>query len=235
MRIGINGVCHGERRCRRAMALITMLLLPAMQLPVLAQPLRVEIIRNPEYKEVRYCVFQDGCRLCWEAYETQINAGVVKSRTDCRLSLQAQSPGLKALLEKSIAADSGRPAVHTLFWGRLVPDVPQDDMQMAKRLALAAFQSPGWDCKKGRPRSGDDNPFVRDLANGAMIYEELRALFAFTGRRIHMSGVEKVLVGPAGQLPFYDELAAQGVGRGDRLPFDALVWFTIEAPKKEGE
>ena len=214
------------------MALISMLLLPVMQIPVLAQPLRVEIIRNPEYKDVRYCVSQDDCRLCWETYETQINAGVVKSRTDCRLSLEAQSSGLKALLEEIVAADSGRPAVHTLFWGRLVPDVPQDDMQMAKRLALAAFRSSGWDRKKGQPRSGGDNPFVRDLANGAVIYEELRALFASTGRRIHVSGVEKVLVMPAGQLPFYDELAAQGVGRGDRLPFDALVWFTIEAQKK---
>lgn len=100
---------------------------------------------------------------------------------------------------------------------------------MAVRLALAAKRSPGWDAVKGKPRSRDINAFARKLANAASIYEELRPVFARAGLSIALSSVEKVLVLPAAQLPFFEELRKQGVAGRDRLPFDFQAWFAIRS------
>ena len=114
----------------------------------------------------------------------------------------------------------------TVSWGRLFPDGPTDST-MAIRLALAAKRSPAWDAAKGKPRTGDINAFVRKLANDAAIYEELRPVFRQAGLSIKLTSVEKVLVLPAGQLPFFERLRGKGVGARDRLPFDCQTWFSI--------
>ena len=79
----------------------------------------------------------------------------------------------------------------------------------------------------GKPKKGDINRFVKDLANREMIYPELKELFDGFNRSIRLSTVEKVRVQEAGQLPFFDQLQQQGIQAGDRLPFDCLVWFSV--------
>jgi hypothetical protein len=77
--------------------------------------------------------------------------------------------------------------------------------------------------------------FVRDLANGAMIYRGAAiALFAFTeGRQIHVSAVEKVLVLPAGTASrFLTELASRGVQRGGSVALRLLSSGLPLKPKK---
>jgi hypothetical protein len=98
---------------------------------------------------------------------------------------------------------------------------------MPLRLALAAYRSPQWDVRRGRPLSGDLNRFVKDLANREPIYPELRALFVRFHRSISIASVEKVRVLKAENLPFYGELKKQGVQAADKLPFDCMVWFSL--------
>lgn len=198
-------------------------------LPVKAAPqeFEVEVTRRTEYQDSSYCLTLDTCRLCWQTQQSPINQGIVQSRTRCTKSLLDQMDGLRAVLTTIVHRDPDGASLHTLFWGRLAPDPPQDDLQMAMRLALAAFQSDRWDRKRGRPVQGESVYWVRDLANSAMIYPELQKLFNSFGRRITVASVEKVLVLPAGQMPFFERLKAHGVKKGDKLPYDCLTWFSI--------
>jgi hypothetical protein len=193
----------------------------------ISQAPEVEVLRQPEYQEIQYCLAVDDCRLCWKTHLNRINRGIVQSRTRCTKSLEDQLDGLSALMTEIVNHDPNGASLHTLFWGRLVPDTPQDDLKMAMRLALAAFKSDQWDRKKGKPVQGETVYWVRDLANSVMIYPELRKLFNSFDRRIKVAGVEKVLVLPAGRLPFFEKLKAHGVREGDKLPYDCLTWFSI--------
>jgi hypothetical protein len=95
------------------------------------------------------------------------------------------------------------------------------------RLALAAKRSPEWDAVQGAPRSGDINRWVRKLANEASIYEELRPVFREAGLEINLTGVEMVLVEPAGRLKFFEALREAGVRADDKVPFDCQAWFSV--------
>ncbi len=210
---------------------VMMLMVAALLGPFRAQASDVDIVRNDEFKQTHYCVTRMDCRLCWETYQTELNRGIVKSRSRCEQPLEAQLPGLSRLLSAIVSPVSGESPLHTLFWGRLSPDHSQDDLEMSKRLALAAFRSPAWDNQHGRPAQGHSNDAVRKLANDATIFVELRSLFAEFGYQIRVSAVEKVLVTAAHQLPFFGALASQGIGKDDRLPYDCLIWFSI-GPEK---
>ena len=83
--------------------------------------------------------------------------------------------------------------------------------------------------KKGRPKNGDINGFVKDLANRQMIYPELKELFEGFHKSITFSCAEKVLVLEAGKLPFFDQLKPHGIKASDRLPFDCMAWFSVSA------
>ena len=98
---------------------------------------------------------------------------------------------------------------------------------LAVRLALAAKRSPEWDAARGAPRGGDINGWVRKLANDALIYEELRPVFREVGLEIRCASVEKVLILPAGKLPFFDKLREAGAQAKDKLPFDCQTWFSV--------
>ena len=120
-------------------------------------------------------------------------------------------------------------AFRALSWGRLAPDqrVPHE---MSYRLALAAFESPLWDKKRGRAKTGHENNCVVELANKADIYRELKLIFATLNRSVRFSSAEKVLVMEAGKLPFFDALKMHGVQAKDRLPFDCQAWFSVSSP-----
>jgi hypothetical protein len=84
------------------------------------------------------------------------------------------------------------------------------DWTLSERLTLAAGKSPLWDRVKGRPRSGHENKFVKEIANQAMIYPELKEMFARHGYEIEVSAVEKVFIDPQ-----------------TKLPYDCLTWFSL--------
>ena len=175
----------------------------------------VKVQRDPALRETTYSIEQGSCRINWTTFETDLNRGVILHRPTCELPLAQQTPLISRLLHEVLKAGELR----TLSWGRLFPDGVRDTT-MSARLALAAKRSPAWDAVKGKPRTGDINGFVRKLANDARIYEELRPVFEQAGFSVDLTSVEKVLVMPAGQLPFFERLRGEGVRPSDRVPFD---------------
>jgi hypothetical protein len=190
------------------------------ELPVVA------VARDTQFNEIRYRGTLSGCVVEWIVRDTE--PAVVRQRSQGTMSLEQQLPLMRAVGAAFFHQDPHAGELRTLFWGRLTPDESRGGPQeMGFRLALAAFGSPGWDRVRGRPRDGDLNGFVRQLANEAMIYPELKALFAAFGRDITFASAEKVLVMRADGLPFYDRLQPHGVRGTDKLPFDCLTWFAV--------
>jgi hypothetical protein len=167
--------------------------------------------------ETHYLIARGACRIRWElrAVEPQ----VLLHRAHCTLPLAQQAPMFEMLWR---ALPPGQ-----LFWGRLCPDAGCGERELSQRLALAAFRAPEWDARRGRPLQGHENAVVRQLANAAPIYPELRELFAGLGQTVELSGVEKVLVAPAATLPYWPALQAAGVPADAKLPYDALAWFSL--------
>jgi hypothetical protein len=189
----------------------------------------VAVLRHTAYNETTYRIAQEGCAIEWMVRD--VEPQVVKHRARCTATLAEQLPLMQAVAAVFYRQDPNAEAFRTLFWGRLTPDETRDGPQeMAYRLALTAFKSPGWDARQGKPKDGDINGFVRKLANEALIYPELEALFARFNRKIRFSSAEKVLVLRADKLAFFDRLKAEGVGASDKLPFDCLAWFSVRAP-----
>ncbi len=148
-------------------------------------------------------------------------AASVRRPWRCRLQL------LEHICREFFQNRENAEAFRTLFWGRLEPDTPNGSRELSLRLALAAHQSPDWDARRGRPRSGDFNGFVKALANSALIYPELKELFEHFHKTLRFSCAEKVLVMEAGKLPFYEQLKQHGVKASERLPFDCMAWFSV--------
>lgn len=190
---------------------------------------RVVIEQRTHEDQTPYAVIyragRGDCSVSWIAYRNE--PGVVKYDADCPASLAEQLPLLNAIGATYLSQDRDAAAFHVLFWGRLAPDDVRASREMALRLALAAFRSDGWDKSRGKPKAGDINQFVRDLANQARIYPELTELFTGLQRSVVLTHVEKVLVVKAKKLPFFQELEKQGVKKSDRLPFDCMAWFSI--------
>jgi hypothetical protein len=186
----------------------------------------VLVEHNSGLLETNYTVRSAGCTISWEIYESEANRGVIRQRSDCELTLSEQAPLIEKVLRKVMETDVDAAQFRTLSWGRLYPDGARD-ATMAVRLALAAKRSSEWDAMRGAPRSGDINGWARKLANDALIYEELKRIFTEAGLDIRMANVEKVLVQPARDLPFFDRLRAGGVQASDKLPFDFQAWFSM--------
>jgi len=153
----------------------------------------------------------------------------------CPAPLVSHLPLLREVCATYLSSDPDAAVFGTLFWGRLMPDTGGASLEMPFRLAAAAFKAGEWDKVSGRPGNGDINGFVRDLANRACIYPELRELFAGFHRTVSLTHVEKVLVLKAGDLPFFPELAALGARPNDYLPFDCMAWFGITPDGRDND
>ena len=186
----------------------------------------VVVKHDPENRETDYTIVSGDCRITWTVYKTEANRGVFRHRSDCGLTLAEQAPLVGKVLRKVMATGVEAAGFRTLSWGRLCPDGARDTT-MPARLALAAKRSAEWDAAKGAPRSGDVNGWVRKLANEALIYAELLPVFSQSGLEIKLTSVEKVLVLPAGRLPFFEKLREGGVRAPDRVPFDCQTWFSV--------
>ena len=172
-----------------------------------------------------YRIVSGDCTIEWIVRDSEKD--VVKHRAQCAAPLKRQLPLLIKVGTEFFSNDRHAQTLRTLFWGGVEPEGKPASRELSLRLALAAYQSSGWDLKKGKPKKEDINRFVRDLANKKMIYPELQELFEGFGRSITLRTVEKVRVLEAGQLPFFEQLQQQGIQKNDRLPFDCLVWFSI--------
>ncbi|MBI5591580.1 MAG: hypothetical protein HY881_13980 [Deltaproteobacteria bacterium] len=186
-------------------------------------------IEQQELSETVYSLGDESCELSLTAYESGPNLGVVVVRSKCDASWQRQLSLLEKGLARVLEDEKQARVFRALSWGRLAPDqrVPHE---MSYRLALAAFESPLWDKKRGREKRGFKNDCVVELANKANIYKELKLIFAAMNRSVRFSSAEKVLVMEAGKLPFFDALKTHGVKAKDRLPFDCQAWFSVSGP-----
>lgn len=174
-----------------------------------------------------YGISSGDCAVKWIVYRNELNRGVIKHSSQCSWPLGQQLPLLSRLCEEVLGTDQDAQTFRTLFWGGLVPERKPLSLELSLRLALAAYRSPSWDARRGRPVHGDLNRFVKDLANSQPIYPELKTVFGRFHRSITLAGVEKVRVLKARDLPFYDELRKEGVQAGDKLPFDCMAWFSV--------
>jgi hypothetical protein len=187
----------------------------------------VVIEHSAQWNATIYKISSKDCTIEWIARNSEI--GVIKHSAECTLPLAEQIPLLEKICAEFFSKDKNAQAFRTLYWGRLEPDTPNGSRELSLRLALAAYKSPGWDTKKGKPKNGDINGFVKDLANKEMIYPELKKLFERFHKSIKFSCAEKVLVLKTDKLPFYEQLKQQGVKAADKLPFDCMTWFSVEA------
>jgi hypothetical protein len=141
-------------------------------------------------------------------YETELNKDILRLRSESELPLKDQVEIISMILEKMPKERRFR----TFFIGRL-QNAFGADHTLSERLSLAAGQSPLWDKEKGRPRSGHENQCVKEIANQAMIYPELKEMFAKHGYEIEVSSVEKVLIDTQ-----------------TKLPYDCMTWFSLSKP-----
>jgi hypothetical protein len=103
-----------------------------------------------------------GCTIKWIARDAEI--GVIKHWSHCTASLSEQLSLWEQICATFFNKDKNTQVFRTLFWGRLEPEAQNGSRELSLRLALAASQSPGRDVKQGKPKSGDMNGFVRDIA-----------------------------------------------------------------------
>ena len=186
----------------------------------------VEVTRDDQLREVTYSTSSGACRLSLTVFESDANRHVIRHRAQCELPLSEQAALMAKVMRSVLRSRSDQERFRTLSWGRLHPDGPADDT-MSVRLALAAHRSMGWNSRTGKPKGGDVNGFVRDLARQERIYRELLPVFKELGLRIELASVEKVLVLPAGKLPFFPALQEHGIAAAERVPFDCMAWFSI--------
>ena len=194
-------------------------------LPAEPNPVKVIVEHSSQWNATIYNISSKDCTIQWIARNSEV--GVIKYWSQCTLSLAEQLPLLEKICAEFFSKDKNAQAFRTLYWGRLEPDTPNGSRELSLRLALAAHKSPGWDAKKGKPKNGDINGFVKDLANSEMIYPELKELFEHFHKSIKFSCAEKVLVQKAEKLPFFDQLKKKGIKATDKLPFDCMAWFSI--------
>jgi|GEM_PF-670769 len=191
----------------------------------------VTVERSDQDRETIYRIFSGDCVVEWILRDFE--KGVIKHASRCAVPLAEQLPLLKKICAEFFSRKENAQAFRILFWGTLEPERKPSSLEMPFRLALAARQSPGWDAIKGKPKNGDINRFVRDLANRERIYPELKELFAHFQKSVTLAVVEKVRVQRAGDLPFYDRLKQHGVQAADRLPFDCMAWFSVSSFSQE--
>jgi hypothetical protein len=164
---------------------------------------KIIVRHNSDVKETIYSLEDNSLSLT--TYETELNEEILRLRSSSALPLKEQVAIISGILKKLPKERQFR----TFFIGRLIYAFGAD-RTMSERLSLAASQSPLWDREKGRPRSGHENKFVKEIANQAMIYPELKEMFAQHGYEIQVASVEKVLIDPQ-----------------TKLPYDCMTWFSL--------
>jgi hypothetical protein len=195
----------------RTVKLLLLLLMVALALVlvfaiILPKGPKIIVLHKGDVKQTVYALEDNSLSLT--TYDTEINRHVLRLRSKSGLPLNKQVAIISRILKKVPRERRFR----TFFIGRLL-NAFGADRTLSERLSLAASESPLWDTVKGRPRSGHENKFVKEIANQAMIYPELKEMFAQHGYEIQVSSVEKVLIDPQ-----------------TKLPYDCMTWFSLSKP-----
>jgi hypothetical protein len=167
---------------------------------------KIIILHDRDAKETVYAL--EDRSLSLTTYDAEGREDILRLRSNSKLPLQEQVAILSRMLKKLPKERRFR----AFSIGRLI-DAFGADRSMSERLSLAASKSPLWDQAKDDPRIGHENKFVREIANQAMIYPELKEMFARHGYEIQVSTVEKVLIDPQ-----------------SKLPYDCITWFSLSKP-----
>jgi len=154
----------------------------------------VSVSQKPGYAETVYSLGEEACQVNLTVYLSDVNRGIIQARSKCYGSFQRQIALFQKVIGKVLKDHELAGSFHTLFWGRLAPDLPQGTSEMSFRLALAAYQSPLWDKKRGRSKKKHENDVVVALANRGDIYLELKEVFANFNRSVRFARAEKVLI-----------------------------------------
>jgi hypothetical protein len=170
---------------------------------VLPKGPKIIVLHKDDVKETVYAL--EDTSLSLTTYDTEINKHILRLRSNSELPLKEQV-GIMSRILKQVPQER---QFRTFFIGRLISAFGADKT-LSERLSLAASKSPLWDQVKGRPRTGHENNCVKEIANQAMIYPELKEMFARHGYEIEVSGVEKVLIDPQ-----------------TKLPYDCMTWFSL--------
>jgi len=182
---------------------VALILIVAVLLP---KGPKIIVLHKGDVKETVYSLEDNSISLT--TYDTEINKDILHLRSSSELPLKEQVGIISRILNKIPKERQ----FSTFFVGRLI-DAFGADRTLSERLSLAASQSPLWDKEKGRPRSGHENTGVKEIANQATIYPELKEMFVQHGYEIQVSSVEKVLIDPQ-----------------TKLPYDCITWFSLSRP-----
>ena len=188
----------------------------------------VEKVLNSESRETIYRITNGECSLSWVLRDAESDQGVALYRPNCSLPFRDQTLLMSELLKSVLQSGTLPRAEWTLYWGRLTPKEGLC-FELSQRLMLATHQSKDWDVKRGQPKQGHENSFVRQVMEQAGIYQELKEIFQAQGLVLLVSNVEKVLILKAKDSPCYANLKSRGVGPEEKLPFDCQLWFRVQA------
>lgn len=100
-------------------------------------------------------------------------------------------------------------------------------------IAALASRNPEWeDYTRNYPRHSGRrsiNDLFVELVNNSNAYKELKELFELFGKKIELVSVEKVFAQKMNELPFKEQLAAQGVRYKRSLMYDAgMLVFRVQ-------
>jgi hypothetical protein len=155
---------------------------------------------------------------CATQLDHRADQQLLRFRDSCRDGVQASAARLAQLL--GFLGETVQLGQHALVLdcGRLA----ELDPQLSRRLARAADESPAWSSAwHARQASGEHwaNRAVATLIDSQGILREFERSLAASGMRMQLRAVEKVLLDqPDGEL----------VSAGVPLPYDAVVWFTLQ-------
>ena len=123
----------------------------------------VTIQYDSQWNATIYSISRADCTIQWIARNAEI--GVIKHWSRCKASLSEQGPLWEKICAEFFSKDKNAHAFRTLFWGRLEPEISNGSRELSLRLALAAYRSPGWNGKRGTPKSGDLEPVAQMSCN----------------------------------------------------------------------
>jgi hypothetical protein len=150
------------------------------------------------------------CAVAFERYqEARL---VLRLRPACPIGFASTQGAVRAIL-----GEAGDAPEVSLSLGRI-----ERYPWLSSLLARQASSSRRWNLSSGKPYEGHENAYVAAALRGM---PEFTALF----ERWRVAGVsvEKVLVKPAAQLPLPE---GAPVPRGSRLPYDAILYVTLQRP-----
>lgn len=156
------------------------------------------------------------CRIAFERFEE--SRVVLRLRPACPVGFSSTHAAVRAIL----AQEAGEATAITLALGRI-----ERYPWLSSLLARQASSSRRWDPAAGRPLEQRGKP----VHENAYVAAALRGMPEFTVLfdRWQVAGVsvEKVLVKRAAELSLP---AGAPVAPNAKLPFDAIVWVTLQRP-----